>query len=848
MAYDIGQPVGQYYNYDYGQDPAYPGNPAMKYVVVARKYGNALVLFKPKYSWATAIFDSRSVTVNNLGGNYRPLNIDGTLGGATSTISLKNWDAAILIPADPPTVPSGLSASVISTSQINLSWASSTDNEVSVAGYRIYRGGARIATTSSISYSDTNLSASTLYSYTIAAYDSAGNVSASSTAASATTQTDTDITPPTFSLIATSSIAQTSATITWTTNESATSSVKYGTSLSYTLASSSNIYASSSPSHSITLHNLNSGTQYHFQVASADRSGNRATSSDLTFTTTAVASLGLGNIDATYYSAWSKNAGWLDFGTTAGNVIVTNSNLTGYVWGENVGWINLNPAIGGVTNNINGNLSGAAWGENVGWIFFGPLFGNAKINYSGEFIGMAWGENVGWINFNCSNTNSCATVNFKVKTSWVPVVGATYTIGGSISGLSGTVVLQNNSSDNKSISAVGSFTFATAINNGASYSVTVITNPSGQTCAVSSGSGNVSGANVTTVLISCANNAVVTPSSTGGGGGGSITITAPNAPTNFNAASSAGQINLSWTNPTSNFSGIKLYRKTNSALTGQTDTAAKLIYQGSAQNFTDASTTLNTLYYYSLYFYNSSLYYSQPNTVFIYLSAALPISTSSAPIIAPAVNSSGTPANISSGNSIVTTLINAASAIVEQVTAEETANLLVNPQFAPLTDVENKIYASVVALITKPLNQNTKYAIADFIHTGTPTTLKLGAGERAGSIASFNSAFGKMPTTNADWQDVIKIGNGRWTTQTSAAAEARAKISFKKIYLRAPNMINVKDNAAVTVMAYGLRPAARNTKSERAAINSFKYIFHKTPVSAIDWDIVRAIAYSGAKR
>jgi len=61
-------------------------------------------------------------------------------------------------------------------------------------------------------------------------------------------------------------------------------------------------------------------------------------------------------------------------------------------------------------------------------------------------------------------------------------------------------------------------------------------------------------------------------------------------------------------------------------------------------------------------------------------------------------------------------------------------------------------------------------------------------------------------------------------------------------------MKQANDNAAVNIMAYGLRPAQRNTASEKIAILSFKYIFKKTPVSAQDWDEVRAISYSGAKR
>jgi hypothetical protein len=71
-----------------------------------------------------------------------------------------------------------------SSSQINLSWNASTGN---VSGYKIFRAGSQIATTASVSYTDTGLSPSTTYSYTVAAYDAAGSTSAQSASASATT-------------------------------------------------------------------------------------------------------------------------------------------------------------------------------------------------------------------------------------------------------------------------------------------------------------------------------------------------------------------------------------------------------------------------------------------------------------------------------------------------------------------------------------------------------------------------------------------------------------------------------------------------------------------------------------
>lgn len=86
-----------------------------------------------------------------------------------------------------PSVPSGLSATAQSSSQINLSWAASSDN-VAVTGYKIFRNGTQVSTIGNTSFSDTGLTASTQYSYTVSAYDAAANNSAQSSSVSATTQ------------------------------------------------------------------------------------------------------------------------------------------------------------------------------------------------------------------------------------------------------------------------------------------------------------------------------------------------------------------------------------------------------------------------------------------------------------------------------------------------------------------------------------------------------------------------------------------------------------------------------------------------------------------------------------
>lgn len=113
-----------------------------------------------------------------------------------------------------------------------------------------------------------------------------------------------------------------------------------------------------------------------------------------------------GTIDGTYKYAWSENTGWINFGTTQGNVRVTDDGLTGYALGENIGWINLDE----VNNDGEGNLSGYAWSENTGYIKFNPDNGGVIINGEGFFTGSALSENIGWIIFDGE---------YKVKTDWI---------------------------------------------------------------------------------------------------------------------------------------------------------------------------------------------------------------------------------------------------------------------------------------------------------------------------------------------------------------------------------------------------------------------------------------------
>lgn len=99
---------------------------------------------------------------------------------------------------EPPTIPENFVATVVSSSEIGLSWSPSVDN-VGVIGYTIYRQGKTIANISAVSYSDKSLNPATEYCYAVSSYDAAANESALSTQACATTDALPDIIAPTVS-------------------------------------------------------------------------------------------------------------------------------------------------------------------------------------------------------------------------------------------------------------------------------------------------------------------------------------------------------------------------------------------------------------------------------------------------------------------------------------------------------------------------------------------------------------------------------------------------------------------------------------------------------------------------
>ena len=138
----------------------------------------------------------------------------------------------------------------------------------------------------------------------------------------------------------------------------------------------------------------------------------------------------------------------------------------------------------------------------------------------------------------CTPSANTGTVGTQNVTTVVVTCAATqmYSIGGTISGLTGTVKLENNGGNVLSVTANGTFTFTTKLASGKTYDVTVSTQPSGQTCTPTDKTGTVGSENVTTVIVTCVTNPTYSIGGTISGligtvhlednGGNALTVTA----------------------------------------------------------------------------------------------------------------------------------------------------------------------------------------------------------------------------------------------------------------------------------------------------------------------------------
>lgn len=195
----------------------------------------------------------------------------------------------------PPTVPAPISATPVATSQIDLTWGTSTDDFL-LSGYQVFRDDIQIATTTATSYSDVGLTASTTYSYYVTAFDSSDNISASSSVVATTTLAPPPIPPATpprnntgtlikpFRLLSLEVIPQKdSVLIRYETAGYVRSVIRWGRSISYELGSLSE--RSFTKIHETNIVGLIPDTLYKFVIEGENSIGEFGRITESTFTT-----------------------------------------------------------------------------------------------------------------------------------------------------------------------------------------------------------------------------------------------------------------------------------------------------------------------------------------------------------------------------------------------------------------------------------------------------------------------------------------------------------------------------------------------------------------------------------
>jgi hypothetical protein len=248
--------------------------------------------------------------------------------GATGYSAVMTFKTTGTAPAGPPVISNVLVGSITNTTA-TITWttdqaSSSLVNFGTTTGY----GSASplnpsLVTSHTVTL--TGLTSGTTYDFDVVSAN-AGSMSATSGNATFITTSVTS-SPPAISNVLVGSITNTTATITWTTDQASSSLVNFGTTTGY--GSASPLNPSLVTSHTVTLTGLAPGTTYDFDVVSANAGAMSSTSGNATFITTSVTSTPpvISSVATTNVSQTSVTVTWttdqpatsqVNYGTTTG--------------------------------------------------------------------------------------------------------------------------------------------------------------------------------------------------------------------------------------------------------------------------------------------------------------------------------------------------------------------------------------------------------------------------------------------------------------------------------------------------------------------------------------------------
>lgn len=232
-------------------------------------------------------------------GNINTYKISGLAEGLTYYFTVTAYDAAgneseysneaiktiQALDATPPVI-SGIYAGNITTSSATINWTTdeASDTQVEYGITASYGNTSALDTSPVTSHSQTisGLSPSTQYHYRVLSRDSNNNLAVSSDYTFSTAALP-DTTPPVILNVQVTNITESSATVTWTTDEPSSSLVEYGFNTSYgdLTPLNSNLVTI----HSVDITGLSASHTYDFRVRSRDAAGNEALSANYSFTT-----------------------------------------------------------------------------------------------------------------------------------------------------------------------------------------------------------------------------------------------------------------------------------------------------------------------------------------------------------------------------------------------------------------------------------------------------------------------------------------------------------------------------------------------------------------------------------
>ena len=349
-----------------------------------------------------------------------------------------------------PIAPTGLSAMPTSASSINLSWTDTSSDETSFVVQRSTTSSSGFATITTLganttSYADaTGLSASTTYYYQVYATNSVGDSGFSNESSATTSPPPVPIAPTGLSAMPTSA---SSINLSWTDTSSDETSfvVQRSTTSSSGFATITTLGANTTSYADAT--GLSASTTYYYQVYATNSVGDSGFSNEASATTLSVFTIG---------------------GT-------------------------LNDLVGSITL-LNNGTDALTLNSVGGFSFIIPLNDGASYNVSVQTqpIGQT-----------CSVTNGSGTVSSSnVNNVTINCVNS-FTVGGMVSGLTGSLSIQNNAGNSLSISANGVYVFTQTLTSNEIYNVQINQNPIGQICSITNATGQITNADITNADILC---------------------------------------------------------------------------------------------------------------------------------------------------------------------------------------------------------------------------------------------------------------------------------------------------------------------------------------------------------